>query len=92
MSVLKRLLKRLLAWPWLWRLLTARRWHDQVIVLMYHKVVADGASDVELNLSHFRLQLDWLQRTCDILTPEQFVALDRSRPLWRRAGLPPDRG
>lgn len=83
MSLVKRLVKVLLAWPPLWRLVTALRWRNRIIVLMYHKVVADGVSD-ELTISQFRSHLHWLARTCDIITPEQFINLSGQRRLRGR--------
>ncbi len=84
MTLIKRLIKRLVALPWIWRLLTRARWREQVVILMYHKVVADTADAHELTILHFRQHLDWLQSAFEILTPEQFVSLDRSKPFSGR--------
>lgn len=80
MGLIKRLIKKAVAIPWLWRVLTGRRWREQVVILMYHKVVADSPDVAEVTIRHFNQHLNWLQKTFDIITPEQFVALDRSRP------------
>src|SRR5690606_23656640 len=68
-KLLKQFIKAVLAWPPLWRLVTARRWRNRVIVLMYHLVEPDSDQATELTISQFRQQLDWLQRTCRIITP-----------------------
>lgn len=78
---LKALIKRVVATSLVWRILTGKRWRDQLVVLMYHKVVADTPDAHELTIRHFRHQLDWLTKNFDVLTPEQFVSLDRNRKL-----------
>lgn len=45
---------------------------------MYHKVIADVPSATELTVKHFNEHLDWLQKNYEVLTPEAFVALDRT--------------
>ncbi|MCB1836864.1 MAG: polysaccharide deacetylase family protein [Alcanivoracaceae bacterium] len=84
MKFLKRFIKVILAWPPLWRLVTARRWRNRVIVLMYHRVDADSENATELTISQFRLQLDWLQKTCDVITPAAFPGLASSTRLEGR--------
>lgn len=81
MNIIKRLIKLLVSQSWLWRLVVRKRKSSTVVVLMYHKVVADTAEATELTVRHFNEHLDWLEKNYDILTPEQFVALDRSKPL-----------
>tara|TARA_R110002073_G_scaffold336589_1_gene536562 strand:+ start:79177 stop:80154 length:978 start_codon:yes stop_codon:yes gene_type:complete len=81
MAIIKRFIKRLIANSLVWRLLVCRRKRNQVAILMYHKVVADVPGATELTVRHFNAHLDWLQRNYDILTPEQFIALDRSSPM-----------
>ena len=81
MKLVKQLIKTVLAWPLLWRLVTARRWRSQVIVLMYHKVVADADDATELTLSQFCQQLDWLHKTCTVITPAEFAGLAASSRL-----------
>lgn len=81
MKVLKQFIKAVLAWPPLWRLVTARRWRNRVIVLMYHLVEPDSDQATELTISQFRQQLDWLQRTCRIITPAEFAGLAGSKRL-----------
>lgn len=75
MRLLKQLIKSAMAWPPLWRLLTARKWRHQVVVLMYHRIDPDTEGASELTISQFRAQLDWLQATCEIIAPSRFPGL-----------------
>lgn len=81
---MKQLIKKLLACPPLWRLVTARRWRNRVIVLMYHLVEPDSDQATELTISQFCQQLDWLQRTCRIITPAEFAGLAGGKRLRGR--------
>lgn len=84
MKGLKKTIKAVLAWPPLWRLVTARRWRNRIVVLMYHLVEPDSDSATELTISQFRRQLDWLQKTCHIITPAEFAGLAESGELRGR--------
>lgn len=67
---LVRALKRPLASPWVWPLVT-RLLPPTAIVLAYHRVAPRGASFPALDVESFRTQMAWIRRECEPIGPGQ---------------------
>ena len=84
---LKRFLKRRVASPQVWPLLS--RWlPPAVVVLAYHRVSVPGDPFRHVDVASFRAQMEWLRRHCRILAPDELrQALEHDARPRRLAAL-----
>jgi len=70
-------LKRIVGSTWTWRLVGPLARPPGVIVLMYHRVLAPGSTEMGTPVDRFASQMRWIRRHCDPIAPEALV--DRAR-------------
>lgn len=73
MKFLKKIIKKIIIIPFIWRTIGALIRRPGIVVLMYHRVMPGEGVFSALPLEKFRQQMFWLQKNCHILNPDEFI-------------------
>lgn len=73
MKLIKKIIKKIITIPIVWKSLGALLRREGVVVLMYHRVLPEKGPFSALPLEKFRQQMIWLKQNCNILHPNDFL-------------------
>ncbi|MFV1984920.1 MAG: polysaccharide deacetylase family protein [Thiohalomonadales bacterium] len=74
MKIFKSIIKKIVAFPFVWRTIGALIRRPGIVVLMYHRVTPDDGPFSALPLDTFYKQMLWLKQNCNILHPDDFIS------------------
>lgn len=74
MKIIKKIIKKVIAIPIIWRTIGRLIRKQGIVVLMYHRVSPDSGPFSALSLDIFEEQMLWLKQNCNILHPNNFIS------------------